>query len=39
LTKHFGDIHFLAAHDGNVRGAHALSLHSFLRGEMRLMVL
>jgi len=26
LTKHVGESHFLAVHDGNIRGAHALIL-------------
>jgi len=40
LTKrHVGDSHFLAVHDGNIRGAHALILHSCWRGKMPLMVL
>jgi hypothetical protein len=40
LTKrHVGDSHFVAVHEGNVRGAHALVLHSCWRGKMLLMVL
>jgi hypothetical protein len=33
------DSHFLAVHDGNVRGADALILRSCWRGKMRLMIL
>jgi hypothetical protein len=40
LTKiHVSDRHFLAVHDGNVRGAHALNLRTCWRGKMPLMVL
>jgi hypothetical protein len=40
LTKqHVGDSHFIAVHNGNVRGAHALILRSCWRGKMPLMVL
>jgi hypothetical protein len=40
LTKrHVDDSHFLAVDDGNVRGAHALILHSYWRKKMPLMVL
>jgi hypothetical protein len=39
MKRHIGDIHFLAAHDGNVRGAHALILRPCWRGKMPLMVL
>jgi hypothetical protein len=40
LTKpHVSDSHFLAVHDGNVRGVHALILLSCRRGKMSLMVL
>jgi hypothetical protein len=40
LTKrHVGDSHFLAVHDGNVRGAHALIFRSYLREKTPLMVL
>jgi hypothetical protein len=40
LTKwHFGDSHFLAVHDGIVRGAHSLILRSYWRGKMPLTVL
>jgi hypothetical protein len=40
LTKrHVGDSHFLAVHDGNIRGTHALTLRSCSRGKVPLMVL
>jgi hypothetical protein len=39
LMKHVGDSHFLAVHDKNVRGAHALVLRSRWRGKKPLMVL
>jgi hypothetical protein len=39
MKGHVGDSHFLAVHDGNVRGANALILDSFLREKMPLMVL
>jgi hypothetical protein len=40
LTKrHVGDSHFIAVHDGYVRGAHALILHSCGRGKMLLIFL
>jgi hypothetical protein len=39
LTKQVGDSHFLAVHDGNVRGAHALILRSCWRWKMPLMVI
>jgi len=39
LTKqHVGDSHFLALHDGNVRGAHAPIFRSRWRETMPLMV-
>jgi hypothetical protein len=38
-SKHVGDSHFLAVHDGNVRGAHALIFQFYWRGKMPLMVL
>jgi hypothetical protein len=35
LTKrHIGNSHFLAVHDGRVRDAHALILHSCWKGKM-----
>jgi hypothetical protein len=40
LTKRrVSDGHFLAVHDGNVRGAHALTMRSCSRGKMPLTVL
>jgi hypothetical protein len=40
LTKrHASESHFLAVHDGNLRGAHALILRSYWKGKMPLMVL
>jgi hypothetical protein len=37
--RHVGDSHFLAVHDGNIRGVLALILRSCWRGKMPLMVL
>jgi hypothetical protein len=40
LTKrHVGESYFLAVHNGNIRGAHALILRSCWREEMPLMAL
>jgi hypothetical protein len=39
LTEHVGYSHFLAVHDGNVRGAHALILRTGWGGKIPLMVL